>query len=33
MVSYLNKRSPAVFGWYRLAAGSVAAILLAIGLL
>ncbi len=33
MVSYLNRRSPAVFGWYRLAAGAAAAVLLAAGVL
>jgi undecaprenyl-diphosphatase len=33
MVSYLNRKSPAVFGWYRLAAGAAAAALLAAGVL
>ncbi len=33
MVSYLNQKSPAVFGWYRLAAGAAAAILLAVRVL
>jgi undecaprenyl-diphosphatase len=33
MVSYLNKKSPAVFGWYRLAVGAAAAVLLAAGVL
>ena len=33
MVSYLNRRSPAVFGWYRIAAGAAAAVLLAAGVL
>ena len=33
MIAYLNKKSPAVFGWYRLAAGAAAAALLASGVL
>jgi undecaprenyl-diphosphatase len=33
MVSYLNRKSPAAFGWYRLAAGAAAAVLLAAGVL
>jgi undecaprenyl-diphosphatase len=33
MISYLNRRSPAVFGWYRLGAAAAAAALLAAGVL
>jgi hypothetical protein len=33
MISHLKKKSPAVFGWYRIAAGAAAAILLAAGVL
>ena len=33
MVSYLNRKSPVVFGWYRIGAGAAAAILLASGML
>jgi undecaprenyl-diphosphatase len=33
MVAYLGKRSPAVFGWYRIGIGAAAAVLLAVGVL
>jgi undecaprenyl-diphosphatase len=33
MISYLSRRSPAVFGWYRIAAGAAAVVLLAAGAL